>query len=84
MASLKTTVSKPVYTLTLSEEELKTLQLVLQKVGGCPLTSPRKYADTIYDAIYTEPTPEYIDTGSITFKSSHMSLIEGDDSDGTE
>lgn len=38
-------------TLTLSENELKLLLTVLNRVGGCPKTSVRKHADSIISAI---------------------------------
>jgi len=37
--------------LTLNENELKLLMTVLGHVGGSPVESPRKYANSIYKAI---------------------------------
>lgn len=41
-------------TLTLNVNELKFLMVVLNRIGGDPNNSPRKYADDIQDAICTE------------------------------
>lgn len=41
-------------TLTLNVNELKFLMVVLNRIGGCPDKSPRKYADDIQDAICKE------------------------------
>lgn len=41
-------------TLTLTVDELKFLMVVLNRIGGDPNNSPRKYADEIHDAICTE------------------------------
>ena len=37
--------------LNLNENELKLLLVVLNRIGGCPHASPRKYADKIHQAI---------------------------------
>ncbi len=41
-------------TLTLNVNELKFLMVVLNRIGGDPNNSPRKYANDIQDAIRTE------------------------------
>ncbi len=41
-------------TLTLNVDELKFLMVVLNRIGGDPSNSPRKYADDIQDAIFKE------------------------------
>ena len=35
------------YTIELTEEEVKTLQIILNNIGGSPTNSPRKFADSI-------------------------------------
>jgi len=39
-------------TIFLSQDELDTLTTILRRVGGSPYGSPRRHADSIYDAIY--------------------------------
>lgn len=38
-------------TITINEEQLKTLIMILSRIGGCPDNSPRKHADDIRIAI---------------------------------
>lgn len=68
-----------VYTLTVTTEELLALGVVLARVGGNGETSRRKYAQSVFDAIYKQleresAKPEnklfYQDdaTGHISFK----------------
>lgn len=38
-------------TLEINQSEAITLLAILARVGGCPLNSPRKYADSIYTAL---------------------------------
>jgi hypothetical protein len=37
--------------LFLSDEEARTLHLVLSNVGGCPKATPRKHCDAIYEVL---------------------------------
>lgn len=55
-AKLKQPVVQPLesITLTLDENEVKALITVLNRVGGNPHTSARKYTDSISNAIHTE------------------------------
>lgn len=45
------TVKEKQLVLTLSDEEAKTLNLILNRVGGDPNKSRRKYADSIHNAM---------------------------------
>ena len=38
-------------TLTLSEDEARTLRVILQKVGGCPISSLRAHSDSVLKAL---------------------------------
>lgn len=50
MAKLKT-VSIPTYSLELSQEELDTLYIIFQHIGGNISTTRRKYADSMAEVI---------------------------------
>lgn len=53
-AKLKQPVIQPLesVTLTLNENEVKTLMIILNRIGGDTKNSPRKYAQSISDALY--------------------------------
>lgn len=55
-AKLKQPVVQPLesITLTLDENEVKALIAVLNRVGGNPHTSARKYTDSIHTAVHSE------------------------------
>lgn len=63
----------PVVTLTLSEEEALTLQLVLAYVGGNPVTTSRGSIDSIFEGLkdagldYTTHKAYGLAIGSILF-----------------
>lgn len=46
-------VARPIesVTITINEEQLKTLIVILNRIGGCPDNSPRKHAEDIRAAI---------------------------------
>lgn len=37
--------------LTLTQKEAETLMTILGRIGGCPYTSPRKFADRVYNSL---------------------------------
>ena len=53
---LKPPVAQPIesVTLTLDEDEVKTLIAILNRIGGSPNHSARKYTDAISSALYAE------------------------------
>jgi hypothetical protein len=60
MVQVSVTYKEPVVrpieslTLTLNEQEAKTLVAILSRIGGCPDNSPRKHAANILEAIMRE------------------------------
>jgi hypothetical protein len=60
MVEVSVTYKEPVVrpieslTLTLNEQEAKTLVAILSRIGGCPDNSPRKHAANILEAIMRE------------------------------
>jgi hypothetical protein len=53
IVTYKEPVVRPIesLTLTLNEQEAKTLVAILSRIGGCPDNSPRKHAANILEAI---------------------------------
>lgn len=39
------------YAIGLTTEEIKTLIMILNRVGGSPTLSPRKFADSVYNKL---------------------------------
>ncbi len=56
IAKLKPPVAQPIesVTLTLDEDEVKTLIAILNRIGGSPNHSARKYSDKISSALHGE------------------------------
>jgi hypothetical protein len=48
---VRQTKNEPVILLELSKEEASTLYDILKRIGGCPDTTRRKYAQSIFDAM---------------------------------
>lgn len=46
-------------TLEMNQSEAITLLAILSRVGGCPYTSPRKHADSIYEALRVAINNDY-------------------------
>ena len=56
IVTYKEPVVRPIesLTLTINEQEVKTLVAILNSIGGCPDNSPRKHAANILEAIMRE------------------------------
>lgn len=52
-ANVETVVTVKDLTLTLTEDEVYTLLVIANRIGGCPRASLRKHVDAINDAIHS-------------------------------
>ena len=61
-------------TLTLNQDELIVLTAILNRIGGCPDNSPRKYASSILDAIVNDVEPEILNYAKVSELIDHTQL----------